>query len=502
MGETMNTKRASTLSGALFALAALVLGMVACRFGTPTPAYPPEITPMAQLATDAPDSMSTRSPAPAAAAGQIVDNTDTGFQVAAGEWAACANGDCQGTCYGSDFLFADPACADCRASFTLMAPQAGDYDLWTWWPWGDDRATDTPFTVTTSEGLLTIVVDQRNSGDAWYYLTTLTLAAGETVVVEVTSSGSGYANADAVGLTPAGSGEPGPAAAVAVESEAPPPEEETALEAPTPDTEHPAVAHGEAIIIDHTCTDLTRIPDEWLQDARKLTVHFAHTSHGSQIISGLTRLAETDTRYAVAVQDWDPPGLPQAADALRIYDGNDHDGDTYIMPEMYWADADGLAYTQAVAATGLFDISMWSWCGQQSENSEAQVRQYLATMDELQRQFPEMRFVLMTGHSDGTTGGTLARNNQMVRDHAIAQGMILFDFEDIDTHAPDGSYYANDEEGTCTWCDDWCAAHPDDCAILPEGCAHSENTEAQRYTCMLKANAFWWMLARLAGWNE
>ena len=165
---------------------------------------------------------------------------------------------------------------------------------------------------------------------------------------------------------------------------------------------------------------------------------------------------------------------PGGAGAVRIYDG-----DTYIAPEMYWATPDGLAHTRAVASTGFFDLSMWSWCGQQSENSEAQVNQYLLAMDQLGSQFRQTRFILMTGHSDGTSGGTLAHNNQMVRDYAIAHGKVLFDFEDIDTHDPDGSCYPNDADGACTWCAD----HPGDCANVPDSCAHSENTEAQQFTC-------------------
>lgn len=43
----------------------------------------------------------------------------------------------------------------------------------------------------------------------------------------------------------------------------------------------------ESIIVDHTCTDLSQIPDTWLEEAKQLTVHFGHTSHGSQILAGL-----------------------------------------------------------------------------------------------------------------------------------------------------------------------------------------------------------------------
>lgn len=105
----------------------------------------------------------------------------------------------------------------------------------------------------------------------------------------------------------------------------------------------------------------------------------------------------------------------------------------------------------------------------------------------------------MTGHATGT----YQNNNAMIRDYVLAHSKILFDFEDIETHDPDGNYYPETTDG-CEWCDDWCYNHPEDCVNLPERCESGLPTccpHSHRLNCVNKSKAFWWMMARLAGWN-
>jgi len=349
------------------------------------------------------------------------------------------------------------------------------------------------------------------------------------------------------------------------------------------------------IIIDHTCIDITSIPQSAFEKAiDSLHIAYAHTSHGSQIttamrIDRLGAFVNAGGRGLDLPQDilaWDngtTPGTLDLRDYLpwgdrgRLIPGGANDLGNPSPTQ--WA-ADTRTYLEDTANSDI-NVMMWAWCGQLSlpgahdeswegwntwdssqhrfylfdtisydisegsvlinllEEIGNNVGLYLLQMSELEEDFPEVKFVYMTGHLDGTgLDSILNKHNEIIREYCNEYGKILYDFADIETYDPDGNYYGdryptdgcnydangdgiteedgdpgNPLNGDRNWALEWQDSHTQfnqDLDTNYDGII-DQQPEAEWFYCgsshsyplnaNLKAYAVWWLWARLAGWN-
>lgn len=95
--------------------------------------------------------------------------------------------------YGSNSLYCD---ADCTFTWTAQLPDAGIYDVFTWYTPHPNRTTEVAYTVSHAEARETVLVDQTQNAGTWVPLGSWSLPAGGADVTVTTANGQ--ANADAV----------------------------------------------------------------------------------------------------------------------------------------------------------------------------------------------------------------------------------------------------------------------------------------------------------------
>jgi len=259
-----------------------------------------------------------------------------------------------------------------------------------------------------------------------------------------------------------------------------------------------------AIIANHTIAKLNLTPVEWIDSAKaNLHIAYGHTSHGSQLITGMDGLEnwkgsqyafnEGGTNGALDIDDYAFSGASDLGSPDRIS----------------WATATRNYLNNA--ANSDVNVVIWSWCGQVSSATETDINTYLNLMNGLESDYPNVTFVYMTGHLDGSgVSGNLNQRNEQIRNYCLTNGKILYDFNDIESYDPDGNYYLDkDANDNCdydsdgnnsldkNWAIDWQNSHTINVDWYDCSPAHSQALNGN-----LKAYAAWWLWAKLAGWDS
>lgn len=266
-------------------------------------------------------------------------------------------------------------------------------------------------------------------------------------------------------------------------------------------------ARSEPLMIDHMCTEITQIP-EWaiLQAKQRLHIAYGHTSHGSQLTTGMTGL--------VAFANGGGKGLAMKKD---IFAWNDGGIDRALDLHDYAMAQDCGEYPGWVDSTRAYlndprnadvNVIMWSWCGQVGHRylNDRLLTEYLNPMDQLEKDYPGVTFIYMTGHVHHSQDMYNKAANHVIREYCRANNKALYDFADIESYDPDGTWYPFPDENCDyyasrtgallgNWAREWQSSHVVNVDWYDCLAAHSEPLNANR-----KAYAAWWLFARLGGW--
>lgn len=247
------------------------------------------------------------------------------------------------------------------------------------------------------------------------------------------------------------------------------------------------------IVIDHTCMRVDNIPSQWVTYVKtNFKWHYAHTSHGSQLATGLEELEIINSAFGVDI-GWCE--LPNSPGFFCIHDGQRYDD--YVTPEMYWQTTDGMNETRAVLnANSNLNYSAWAWCCQCDHYTSDSVQTYLDSVNRLDQQYSNVIFIYMTGNAQATGDDGYIRHqrNNQIRQYCLNNGKILFDFADMDCwwyndttdQWEQHTYYHNGQYIP--------AEHP-----AYYGDYNGSHTAYEN--CLHKGMAVWYMFAVLAGWT-
>ncbi|MBI4534517.1 MAG: SGNH/GDSL hydrolase family protein [Candidatus Melainabacteria bacterium] len=249
----------------------------------------------------------------------------------------------------------------------------------------------------------------------------------------------------------------------------------------TPTQGQPAAT---SILINHATIDAQGrlIPQRWLDRARALDVYFGHQSVGSNLLAGLTELSgQNAAHYKIEiVQDPDKSWF-KAHSGIGEFSVGENGSPSQKIQD----------FAQRLTKRGYgsnINVAMMKFCyvdiTPHTHQSEV-FRAYVNAMENLEHSQPGLRLVWCTCPLVSSEDNSVREAfNRSIRQYCKTKGKVLFDIADIESHDPKGkpSYYGSSPSLFKGYSQD--GDHPD-----------SQLGQLQL------ARAWWWLMARLAGWQ-
>lgn len=286
------------------------------------------------------------------------------------------------------------------------------------------------------------------------------------------------------------------------------------------------------LIANHTIAKeevLRNIPEEYINKARtELHVAYQHTSHGTHVsfgVFGLPDYKAGDQLLFAVSYDQEVGKLHFRDNVLSSYAPNgvtaidlSVDESAFIQTTRNFLDAPENAE---------INVIMWSWCNIAGHNVE---KNYLPGMADLISEYgpggsrigtgdgqreKSVTFIFMTGHANenANTGKRNPKKQaELITEYCNTHGYFCLDYYSIDTHDMDDNYWedAGDNGNSASYggnfYEDWQNTHMlgedyYENKYDPGGIVAYGEHNTQHITANRKAYAFWWILARIAGWD-
>jgi hypothetical protein len=286
-------------------------------------------------------------------------------------------------------------------------------------------------------------------------------------------------------------------------------------------------------IADHTVAKdsvLRAIPDSYINTART-TYHVAyfHTSHGTHVSFGVFGLPDFKTGDSTKFGVTNNAVTPNA----NKLDFHDFYANASPYQDLSQADANWSGWVTQVrayldnSANANINVMMWSWC----DITNHTVSSYLSSMQTLINEYGQggskigtgtgktrttpVTFIFMTGHAVGNSNaGTGKPKDQakLITDYCKAHNYFCIDYYAIDSHAMNDAYYEDVDDNAYSaqyggnFFQAWQTAHTLGTdwyynKSSPSGTVSYGQHNTQHITANRKAFAFWWVLARIAGYQ-